>query len=55
MRKFIYDMINMTEGQKLIKYWWIWLIIMVAISAVHLVLDMRISKASKKIFRGDEK
>ena len=25
MSKFIYDMIHMTEGEKLIHYWWLWL------------------------------
>ena len=25
MSKFIYDMIYMTEGEKLIHYWWLWL------------------------------
>jgi hypothetical protein len=27
MGKFIDDMIHMTEGEKLINYWWLWLII----------------------------
>ena len=27
MEKFINDMIHMTEGEKLIEYWWLWLII----------------------------
>lgn len=26
MMKFIHDMIHMTEGEKLINYWWLWLI-----------------------------
>jgi len=25
LSKFIYDMIHMTEGEKLIHYWWLWL------------------------------
>ena len=25
MNKFIYDMIHMTEGEKLIHYWWLWI------------------------------
>ena len=25
MNQFIYDMIHMTEGEKLINYWWLWL------------------------------
>lgn len=29
MTKFIHDMIHMTEGEKFINYWWLWLIIMV--------------------------
>jgi hypothetical protein len=27
MKQFIYDMIHMTEGEKLINYWWLWLLI----------------------------
>lgn len=26
MKQFINDMIHMTEGEKLINYWWLWLI-----------------------------
>ena len=26
MEQFIYDMIHMTEGEKLIEYWWLWLL-----------------------------
>lgn len=29
MKQFIDDMINMTEGQKLITYWWLWVILVV--------------------------
>jgi hypothetical protein len=25
MKQFIYDMIHMTEGEKFINYWWLWL------------------------------
>jgi hypothetical protein len=25
LKQFIHDMINLTEGQKLVKYWWLWL------------------------------
>ncbi len=27
LEQFIYDMIHMTEGEKLIAYWWLWLLI----------------------------
>jgi len=55
MRKFIYDMINMTEGQKFIKYWWIWVIAIVVITGIHLVLDFQINKTLEKLFRSDKK
>lgn len=36
MNKFINDMIHMTEGEKLINYWWLWLLlIMVAFGVVY--------------------
>lgn len=31
MKEFIYDMIHMTEGEKLINYWWLWLILLFAV------------------------
>ena len=35
MSKFIYDMICMTEGEKLIHYWWLWLgIIIVSFGSI---------------------
>jgi hypothetical protein len=27
VNQFIQDMIHLTEGEKLIKYWWLWLLI----------------------------
>lgn len=43
MKQFINDMINLTEGQKLIKYWWLWA------GAIIIVLSIRIySKVSYK-------
>lgn len=27
MKQFLHDMIHMTEGEKLIHYWWLWLAI----------------------------
>ena len=29
MEQFVYDMIHTTEGEKLINYWWLWLIIII--------------------------
>jgi hypothetical protein len=29
MKQFFYDMIHMTEGEKLIEYWWLWLILFI--------------------------
>ncbi|HHX59141.1 MAG TPA: hypothetical protein GX707_00125 [Epulopiscium sp.] len=58
MNQFIYDMINMTEGQKLIKYWWI-LAIVFAIGILGVLiqskLDRDIMKISKRMSRGDKK
>lgn len=31
MGKFISDMIHMTEGEKMIEYWWLWLSITIVI------------------------
>lgn len=31
IKKFIYDMIHMTEGEKFVSYWYIWLILIVAV------------------------
>jgi hypothetical protein len=31
MRQFLYDMVHMTEGEKLVHYWWLWLIIIVVV------------------------
>lgn len=43
MKQFINDMINLTEGQKLIKYWWLWA------GAIIIILSIRIySKVSYK-------
>ncbi|MGB4387495.1 MAG: hypothetical protein WBI88_12160 [Caldicoprobacterales bacterium] len=33
MKQFIHDMINLTEGQKLVKYWWLWLSIVILVFA----------------------
>ncbi|SQC55373.1 Uncharacterised protein [Listeria newyorkensis] len=27
MNQFLHDMVHMTEGEKLIHYWWLWLVI----------------------------
>ena len=27
IRQFFYDMVHMTQGEKLIHYWWLWLIL----------------------------
>ncbi|WP_261378248.1 hypothetical protein [Paenibacillus agilis] len=36
---FIHDMIHMTEGQKLIYYWPLWLVIVLIVVAVLVHLD----------------
>lgn len=39
MKQLIYDMIHMTEGEKLINYWWLWLIILVIVALSALILS----------------
>lgn len=39
MKQFIYDMIHMTEGEKLINYWWLWLIILALTVLIILLSD----------------
>jgi sensor histidine kinase regulating citrate/malate metabolism len=29
MHQFIQDMIHLTEGEKLIKYWWLWVLVII--------------------------
>jgi hypothetical protein len=36
IKQFVNDMIHMTEGEKLIKYWWLWLIA----SAVFIIVTL---------------
>jgi hypothetical protein len=31
MKQFIHDMIHMTEGEKLVHYWWLWLLILIGV------------------------
>ena len=38
--KFISDMIHMTEGERLINYWWLWLIILIGIN-IFLLLNRK--------------
>lgn len=40
MRNFIHDMIHMTEGQKLVNYWWLWLSILFGIIIFVLIKDV---------------
>lgn len=38
MKLFFHDMIHMTEGEKFINYWWLWLgIILIAFSTQYLI------------------
>jgi Mg2+ and Co2+ transporter CorA len=41
MRKFIHDMIHMTEGEKLIHYWWLWALIILICGVVIYFLKKR--------------
>lgn len=38
MRQFIHDMIHLTEGEKFIGYWWLWLLVsVVAVGIAYIV------------------
>lgn len=38
MGQFINDMVHMTEGEKLIQYWWLWLLI---VGGIFLYLNIK--------------
>lgn len=40
MKQFFYDMVHMTEGEKLVHYWPLWLFILTAVF-VYLYFDTR--------------
>lgn len=48
MKQFIYDMIHMTEGEKLINYWWLWLLTFLMIVAVAFINNFIKNKRRKK-------
>lgn len=37
MNQFIHDMIHMTEGEKLINYWWLWLLMFIGVIVVGII------------------
>lgn len=39
MKQFIYDMIHMTEGEKFISYWWLWLAIVLTTIVISVIVD----------------
>ena len=39
MKQFFYDMIHMTEGEKLISYWWLWAILFILGVAIFFLID----------------
>ena len=41
LKQFIDDMIHMTEGERLIAYWWLWLLIIVAVSLLYLKIGKK--------------
>ena len=43
LKQFINDMINLTEGQKLVKYWWLWLSIAI-LAFVYLFIKSQFEK-----------
>jgi hypothetical protein len=40
MKQFIHDMIHMTEGEKLIHYWPLWLVLVV-MSVIYVIVQNR--------------
>jgi hypothetical protein len=54
MKQFIYDMIHMTEGERLINYWWLWLTITVVGVTILYFRPLKYVRY-KDIFRGDKK
>ena len=44
----IHDFINLTQGQLLIKYWWLWLSIL-AVATFFIILEKGETKMNKKI------
>ncbi|MFS0878035.1 hypothetical protein [Solibacillus isronensis] len=41
MSQFFSDMIHLTEGEKFIKYWWLWILIVSLIFIVDAVMNKR--------------
>lgn len=41
MQQFIYDMIHMTEGEKLIAYWPLWLVLAILAVIASIVLQRK--------------
>jgi len=57
MKEFIYNMIHMTQGEKLINYWWLWLILFIVVIAMGTIqrkLDADIIKLLKEIDGGNK-
>lgn len=44
IKQFIHDMIHMTEGEKLINYWWLWITALVVGGLTIFILDWVRSK-----------
>jgi hypothetical protein len=38
MNQFWRDMIHLTEGEKFIKYWWLWLLIILIVFMIGLII-----------------
>lgn len=39
IKQFVHDMIHMTEGEKLIEYWWLWIMLVLTALIFTLVLS----------------
>lgn len=55
MNQFISDMIHLTSGEKLIKYWWLWLIILVIVFPLVILHENRKEKKLFDFLKGGKK
>ncbi len=41
IKHFINDMIHMTEGEKFVEYWWLWILLIILLLLTSWLLDRR--------------
>lgn len=61
MKQFIYDMIHMTDGEKLINYWWLWVFITACYFVIYFLCALYkppkvdLENFCKRVSGGDKK